>query len=215
MSQGLTLAAFKSLSQQTNVLIVDTRKPTEFTEGFIPGSVFIGLGENFEEWAKKILPAGKQLLLVANVCEEITSLKRLQDAGFSVSGYLEGGYAVWKEAHEPVDMIIDIEADELAMDIPFDEKMVIIDVRTPEEYNQCFVKNALNIPVEQVNDPAITANFEEEDNLYLHCAGGYRSVIAASLLKREGIHNLRNISGGFKSIKEVENIPLQKYKETE
>lgn len=204
---------FKKLSDQNDVWITDTRKQDQFTEGFVPGSVFVGLGERFDEWVKKILPSDKKFIIVTNKGEEEISIKHLQDAGFSVIGFLEGGFETWKKANKAIDMIIDIEADEFAMDIPFDKKMVIVDVRSAEEYGEAHVKNAINIPLEQISDPVMIASFEEDDNLYIHCAEGYRSIIACSLLKREGIHNLRNISGGFKEIKTIEKISLEKEKE--
>ena len=109
-------------------------------------------------------------------------------------------------------MIIDIEADELAMDIPFDPNLLVLDVRKPTEFADGHVKNAMNIPLDEMNDPAVISEFEEEQNIYVHCAGGYRSVIASSLLKRQGIHNLRNVLGGWGKIKEQKKIEQEKEK---
>jgi hydroxyacylglutathione hydrolase len=109
-----------------------------------------------------------------------------------------------------VDMIIEVEADELAMDLPFDDQLVVLDVRQPTEFADGHVKEAVNIPLSEMTDPARMANLEEEHNIYMHCAGGYRSVIAASLLKRQGIHNLRNVAGGWAKIKEQEKIGVVK-----
>jgi rhodanese-related sulfurtransferase len=116
----------------------------------------------------------------------------------------------WVAAGEPIDLIIDVEADELAMDIPFDENLVVLDVRKPAEFADGHVKDARNIPLDELIDPAAMAQIEDEQNVYVHCAGGYRSVIAASLLKRQGIHNLRNVVGGWARIKEQENIETVK-----
>ena len=98
-------------------------------------------------------------------------------------------------------MIVDVEADELAMDIPFDPNLVVIDVRKETEYADGHVSVAINIPLNDLIDPASMANLEDTHNMYVHCAGGYRSVIALSLLKRQGFHNLRNVIGGFQQIK--------------
>ena len=134
-------------------------------------------------------------------------MTRLARVGFSrMGGYLEGGYEVWKNAGEKMDMIINIEADELAIDIPFDDRLVVVDVRRETEFADGHVKDAVNIPLNEMTDPASMANIEDNYNLYVHCAGGYRSVIASSLLKREGLHNLRNILGGWESIKEQSKI---------
>jgi rhodanese-related sulfurtransferase len=133
--------------------------------------------------------------------------------GFSrFSGYLKDGIEAWKAAGENLDMIIDIEADELAMDLPFDPNLIVLDVRRETEYADGHVKDAINLPLNEMTDPATMAQFDEEQNLYVHCAGGYRSVIAASLLKRQGIHNLRNILGGWGKIKEQEKIIVEKEK---
>jgi hydroxyacylglutathione hydrolase len=125
---------------------------------------------------------------------------------------VEGGFEAWKAAGEETDLIINIEADELAMDIPFDDKLVILDVRKPAEFAEGHVKDALNIPVNDLTDPLNIASFEEDQNIYVHCQGGYRSMIATSLLKREGIHNLRNIVGGYNKIKEEPKIKTEKEK---
>ena len=115
-------------------------------------------------------------------------------------------------AGEEIDMIIDIEADELAMDIPFDNNLVVLDVRKPAEFAEGHVKDALNIPLHELIDPVNIASLEEDQNVYVHCQGGYRSVIATSLLKRQGIHNIRNVLGGWNSIKEQKKIETQKEK---
>ena len=125
-----------------------------------------------------------------------------------IAGYLAGGYDEWLHAKENIDMIIDIEPDELAMDIPHDKRLQVIDVRKPSEYEAGHVRSALNIPLDTLTDIMNIANIDDSNNLYIHCAGGYRSVIAASLLKRQGYHNLRNVLGGFAKIKDVKAMPV-------
>jgi rhodanese-related sulfurtransferase len=141
---------------------------------------------------------------------EEETIIRMARVGFDkIEGYLKGGFDAWKNAGEKFDLIIDIEVDELAMDIKHDPNLVILDVRKEVEYGDGHIKNALNLPLSDMTDVAQIANFEDEQNLYLHCAGGYRSVIAASLMKRQGYHNLRNVLGGWNKIKE-ENIETEK-----
>jgi rhodanese-related sulfurtransferase len=194
-------------------LIIDTRLAAQFTEGFIPESIFIGLEGRFAEWAGSLLPFDKEFLLVCEEGKEKEAVTRLARVGFSkFSGYLKDGIEAWKAAGENLDMIIDIEADELAMDLPFDPNLIVLDVRRETEYADGHVKDAINLPLNEMTDPATMAQFDEEQNLYVHCAGGYRSVIAASLLKRQGIHNLRNILGGWGKIKEQEKIMVEKEK---
>jgi hydroxyacylglutathione hydrolase len=194
-------------------LILDTRNAEAFSHGFIPGSVFIGLEGRFAEWAGSLLPFDKPIILVTEPGMEKETIIRLARVGFSkVRGYVDGGFEAWKAAGEETDLIINIEADELAMDIPFDDKLVILDVRKPAEFAEGHVKDALNIPVNDLTDPLNIASLEEDQNIYVHCQGGYRSMIATSLLKREGIHNLRNIVGGFNKIKEEPKIKTEKEK---
>lgn len=190
-----------------DVLILDTRPAKDFTQGFIPTSIFIGLEGRFAEWAGSLLSFSQKMILVTEPGKERETIIRLARVGLSnVIGYVDGGFNAWKVAGEEVDIIVDIEADELAMDLPFDEKLIVLDVRRPTEFADGHVKDAENIPLNDMLDPATIAHFEETDNIYVHCAGGYRSVIAASLMKRQGIHNLRNVLGGWGKIKEQEKI---------
>lgn len=194
-----------------DVLILDTRSKDVFIDGFIPGSVFIGLEGRFAEWAGSLLPFDKPMIIVSEIGKEKEAIVRLSRVGFSnVIGYIEGGYEAWKNLGEESDMIINVEPDELAMDIPFDEKLVVLDVRKPTEFAEGHVKNAVNIPLEEMNHPANLSDFEEDQNIYVHCQGGYRSVIASTMLKRQGIHNIRNVTGGYKQISEQKNIKTEK-----
>ena len=127
-----------------------------------------------------------------------------------MKGFLQGSFDAWKNAGEPIDMIIEVEADELMMDIPHDPHLLVVDVRRETEFADGHLKDAVNIPLNEMTDPASMANLEELQNLYIHCAGGYRSVIASSLLKRQGFHNLRNIVGGWAKIKEQEKAEIVK-----
>ena len=199
------------LNNNEHTLIVDTRTAAAFTEGFIQGSIFIGQEGSFVEWAVNLLPANKTLILITSPGKEEECIGLLANAGFkNVAGFLEGGFEAWKDAGGAVDMIIDVDAGELAMDIPFDKNLVVVDVRKPVEYAEGHVQDALNLPLIDMKDPGNIAGFNEKDNLYLHCARGYRSVIAASLLKLQGYNNLRNITGGWESIKHTKGITIVK-----
>jgi glyoxylase-like metal-dependent hydrolase (beta-lactamase superfamily II)/rhodanese-related sulfurtransferase len=214
LNSGLTpldLAAFKQLIASEDVILLDTRPANVFVEGYIPGSIGIGLDGRFAEWAGSLLPFDRAFVLVTAPGDEKESVVRLARVGFDkMNGFLQGGFETWKNAGEPIDMIIDVEADELAMDIPFDPNLVVVDVRRETEYADGHIKGALNIPLNDLVDPASMVNFEEQHNLYLHCGGGYRSIIAASLMKRQGIHNLRNVTGGWAKIKEQKGIQIEK-----
>lgn len=210
--QPLSVKEFKAKIKD-DTIILDTRNSGEFTLGFVPGSISIGLDGRFAEWAGSLLPFDAPMLLVADKGKEKESIVRLARVGLDkVEGYLEGSYEAWKNAGEQSDLIIDVEADELMMDIPFDQNLIVVDVRKPVEYADGHLDGALNIPLNDMSDPGSMANFEEKHNLYVHCAGGYRSVIASSLLKRQGFHNLRNVVGGWNKIKEQENVTIVKEK---
>lgn len=190
-------------------LILDTRASSVFTEGFVPSSISIGLDGRFAEWAGSILPFDKQIILVTDPGKEEETVVRLARVGLDkVEGYLEGGFEAWQAAGKPLDLIIDVEPEELAMDIPFDLKLQVIDVRKESEFEAGHVKGAENMPLSALADPLHMAQLDDEANLYVHCAGGYRSVIACSLMKREGFHNLRNVLGGFGKMKELKEMPI-------
>jgi hypothetical protein len=202
----LSIADFKTKMKDENTFILDTRQATIFTQGFVPTSISIGLEGRFAEWAGSLLPFDKTILLVTEIGKEKETVVRLARVGFEkFGGYLNGSFEAWQNANEKVDMVIDVEADELAMDLPFDENAVVIDVRKETEYADGHIAEALNIPLLELTDPASMADFEDNQNIYLHCAGGYRSVIAASLIKQQGIHNLRNVLGGWSQIKELKD----------
>ncbi len=206
----LSITAFKKLMNE-DVLVLDTRHADIFTQGFIPGSIFIGLEGRFAEWAGSLLPFEKPMILVTEPGMEEETVIRLSRVGFDkMLGYLQGSFEAWQAAGEKVDLIINIEADELAMDLPHDPNLVVVDVRREAEYADGHVKGAQNIPLNEMTDVVTIANFEDNQNLYIHCAGGYRSVIASSLIKRQGVHNLRNVLGGWGKIKEEKNIITEK-----
>jgi len=211
--KALSIEEFKKCMAEKDIIILDTRNETEFTKGFVPGSIFIGLEGRYAEWAGSLLSFEKPMLLITTPGEEKESIIRLARVGFDkVQGYLKGGYGSWKNAGEEVDMIIDVEPDELLMDIPYDKNLVILDVRNPAEYAEGHLPVAVNLPLDDMNNPGSMANIQETDNLYIHCGGGYRSVIAASLLKQQGIHTLRNVAGGWSKIKELEKVKIEKEK---
>jgi hydroxyacylglutathione hydrolase len=208
--KGLSVDEFKKLVTD-NTIILDTRHATEFTKGFVPGSISIGLEGRFAEWAGILLSFEEPILLVTEAGKEKETIIRLARVGFDkVKGYLEGGFEAWKAAGEEIDLIIDVEADELVMDLPHDPKLKVVDVRRETEFAEGHLKDAVSLPLNNLNDPANMANFDEDENLYVHCGGGYRSVIAASLMKRQGIHNLRNVLGGWSKIRQLQNAPVVK-----
>ena len=216
LESGLTpldIDSFKKWIREDDAILLDTRSSDIFVAGFIPGTVSIGLDGRFAEWAGSLLPFNQPIVLVTRPGEEKDSVVRLARVGFDkVKGFLNGGFAAWMDAGEPIDMIIEVEADELAMDIPFDENLLVLDVRRETEFADGHIRDAVNLPLQELVDPGSMAILEERHNLYVHCGGGYRSVIAASLLKRQGFHNLRNVTGGWGKIKDQKGIQIVKEK---
>ncbi len=209
-TQPLSLQKFKDKINE-GCIILDTRPAEIFTKGFIPGSVSIGLEGRFAEWAGNLLSFEKPIILVTENGKESESVIRLSRVGFDkMQGCLKGGFESWHNAGEPIDIIIDVEADELMMDIPFDPNLQVVDVRKESEFEEGHLANALNLPLQDMIDIAEIAQFEENQNLYVHCAGGYRSVIATSLMKSQGIHNVRNVLGGWNAIKQQEKAVIEK-----
>ena len=197
---------------ESPIQVIDTRDAGEFVQGFIPGSLFIGLASpRFGEWASLLTEKTVPTLLVCTPGTEQSVSAALQKAGLPEPvGYLEGGFSRWDATGEKVDMIIEVEADELAMDIPFDDKLVVLDVRSETEYADGHVKDAQLLPLEDLADRANIALIEDTQTVYIHCKSGYRSVIAASIFKKEGYHNLRNVVGGWDAISREPRIETEK-----
>ena len=197
----LSIATITQHIKDRDVILLDTRNATTFTQGFIPTSIFIGLEGRFAEWAGSLIPYTSPIVLITEIGKEKETATRLTRVGLdNIQGYLLGGYEAWVKDGQQVDMIIDVEADELAMDLPYDDNALIVDVRKETEFGNEHVEDAKNLSLAIITDPGNLAFIEDTDNLYIHCAGGYRSVIAASILKKEGFHNLRNVLGGWASI---------------
>jgi rhodanese-related sulfurtransferase len=206
--------AFQQYMSEANAIVLDTREAVVFVQGFIPGSIFIGISSpRFGEWASLLLPRTSPWLLVCEPGTEAQAAAALQRAGLPApAGYLEGGFNSWVNSGKGIDMIVDVEADELAMDIPFDENLLVLDVRNETEFADGHVKDAMHLPLEEFTDIANIAMLDEGQTIYVHCKSGYRSVIAAALLKREGLHNLRNVTGGWDAIVQESRIETEKDK---
>jgi glyoxylase-like metal-dependent hydrolase (beta-lactamase superfamily II)/rhodanese-related sulfurtransferase len=204
--QPLSVSAFKEAAAKDDVIVLDTRPSAEFPEGFVPGSISIGLDGRCAEWAGSLLSFNHSILLVTTPGKEKETIVRLARVGFDkMIGYLNGGIEAWQQAGESIDMIINVDADELAMDIPFDDHLVIVDVRKETEFANGHLKDAVNLPLDSLKDPGSMSDLDDAQNMYVHCLGGYRSVIAASLIKKEGFHNIRNVVGGWNAISQLGN----------
>jgi glyoxylase-like metal-dependent hydrolase (beta-lactamase superfamily II)/rhodanese-related sulfurtransferase len=193
----ITIQRFKDLSLESDILLLDTRKASEYAKGHIPGSLFTGLEGQFAPWVGALIPDIQQkLVLITPIGMEEETVRRLARVGYDqVIGYLEGSFQVWLDNGEIIETIDRITVDELlSLDLP---ASTIVDVRKPGEYEASHINNALLLPLD-----FIQKNLSDypKQPFILHCAGGYRSMIAASILKKNGIHDLKDIIGGFNAI---------------
>jgi len=204
-STPLTVDAFEAAADATGALILDTRDSGVFYKGFIPQSINIGLGGDFAPWVGAMIVDVKQpILLVCDGDSYKDAITRLSRVGFDhVIGYLEGGFESWLNAGKPVDTVERIGATEFAgmLDVKTD---TVFDIRREGEYAAEHIENAYNKPLLYINDWIKEINPGE--HFFVHCAGGYRSMIAASILQARGYRNFTEIAGGYKAIAET-NIP--------
>lgn len=207
--QALSPEGFEAAANETGALILDTRDPEVFAMGFIPNSISIGIDGSFAPWVGALIPDIKQeLLIVADEGREEEVVTRLARVGYDHSiGFLKGGFEAWKKSGKEVDQIESITAEEFAKRSK-EEWPLVIDVRKDSEYKSEHVLRAENIPLDYLNEHM--AEFSKSKLQYLHCAGGYRSMIAASILKARGYDNVVNVQGGFKAIAETD-VPRSEY----
>ncbi len=200
--KALSVRAFRAAWEGEGALVIDTRHQDEFAKAFIPGSIFIGIDDNFAPWVGALIPDLNQpILFVAEPGREEEVVTRLARVGYdNAIGYLEGGFDAWKKAGEETDRIEEIEADDFAR-LYQERDLKLLDLRRVSEYETQHVKGAIHFPLD-----FISRNMNEidrEHTYYLHCGGGYRSMIGASILRSRGFEHLVNIRGGFKALKET------------
>lgn len=196
--QPLDADQFEEVANATGALVLDTRSADEFAKGFIPNSVNIGLDGSFANWVGELIPdINQEILLVTDPGKELESMMRLSRVGYdSTIGYLERGFGTWKLAGKEVDTIHRLTPHEL--EAQYSQNSLIIDVRRKSEFDSEHVIGAKNIPLNEINGHL--AEFPKDRPFILHCAGGYRSMIAASILKQRGYDNFSDVSGGFTEI---------------
>ena len=200
---ALSVEAFENTAEQTAALILDTRANGDFAKGFIPQSINIGLSGDFAPWVgAMIVDVNQPILLVTDSGMEEEAVTRLSRVGFdNVLGYLQGGFQSWLQAGKEIDTVNRITATAFEQQISGKEAMVI-DVRKESEYAAEHVEDAYSKPLAYIND--WVNDIDTNQPFYLHCAGGYRSMIAASILQARGYRNFIEIEGGFKAISETQ-----------
>ena len=195
---------FEAIANQTEALILDVRNEAEFVKEHIPSSIFIGLHGQFAPWVGALIRDTKQpILLVTPEGLEVETITRLSRVGFdNTLGYLKGGLTAWKSGGFETDTIDSISPEVFASKY---ENALVVDARKPSEFKAEHVESAVNIPLDYVNEQI--AEVPKEDTFFLHCAGGYRSVIMASILKARGYHNMINVEKGMAGIRTTD-VPL-------
>lgn len=211
-SKPLSVSEFDTIASETHALVLDTRNPKVFAKGFIPNAINIGVEGGFAVWVGTLIPDIKQqILLVTDKGREQEVITRLARVGYdNAIGFLEGGFDAWKNAGMEVDTISTVTVDEFAEAV--NSKKVeanILDVRKKSEYASEHIEDATNTPLDYIND-SMTA-IDKHKLYYVHCAGGYRSMIFTSILKARGYNNLIDVDGGFKAIKESGKFKVTDY----
>ena len=200
-TQEFSAEQFEEQAKNTNAIILDVRNQADFAKGHIPGSIFIGIDGGFAPWVGALIGDVKQpLLLVTPEGREQETITRLSRVGFDQTlGTLKGGFVTWKNSDKEIDSIHSVTAEEFKKNST--DSSPIFDVRKPGEYTSEHLPKAKNTSLDFINE--YLSEFPEQENFYIHCAGGYRSMIAASILKSRGIHNLIDVKGGFGAIKQT------------
>ncbi len=195
----LSVDAFEAAATETEALILDTRHQDTFIHGFIPQSIFIGIKGSFAMWVGALIPDIKQeILIVADPGMEEEVVTRLSRVGYdNCIGFLDGGFDAWKSSGKEIDALAQVTAEELKGIT----NATVVDVRKSGEYLSEHLIDAINVELDYINDQM--SSVPQEGTFYVHCAGGYRSVIASSILKARGYHNMVDVAGGFKAIQEA------------
>jgi len=207
--RALTADEFEIIANETGALVLDTRDAQDFAPGFIPNSINIGIDGSFAPWVGSLIPGvAHPLLLITDQGREEEVVTRLARVGFdNTLGYLKNGFQSWVQANKEIDSIESIDASDLSVRMK-KEKLHLFDVRKASEFQAEHVDTAENTPLDFLNEHL--AEIPRDKDVYLYCAGGYRSMIAASILKARGWENIVDIRGGFKTISQTD-IPRTDY----
>lgn len=212
-NKALDADTFEDVVNANGALMLDVRSPEQFVKGHVPNSIFVGLDGSFAVWVGTLVTNLQQpIVLITEDGREEEAVTRLARVGYdNTLGYLKGGIKAWEAAGKEVEAIESVSADEFAAKFKANEVPKIVDVRKASEYASQHIEgnNVLNIPLDFINSKM--EEFPQEETMFMHCAGGYRSVIAASILKSRGYHNMVNIEGGFKAVEEGKLLPVSDY----
>ncbi len=210
-THALSPEEFEAAANETGAIIIDTRNPKEFATGFIPNSINIGIDGSFAVWVGTLITdINQQILIVTTSGREQEVITRLARVGYDHTiGYLEGGIDNWKNAGKEIDTISTVSVEEFAAIEAQHPEINILDVRKKSEYFSEHILNAENLPLDFINDNM--QHIDKDKTYYVHCAGGYRSMIFSSILRARGYHNLIDVDGGFAAIKKSEKFKITDY----
>ncbi|UFH55080.1 rhodanese-like domain-containing protein [Spirosoma sp. KNUC1025] len=207
-SHALSPDAFEVAVNETGALVLDVRNAAEFAQGFVPNSINIGLNGQFAPWVGALIPDLTQpIALVTPLGQEEETVLRLARVGYdNCIGFLAGGFSAWQQAGKEVDVIESISAEEFANRWQQHVNIAVVDVRKPVEFTEEHIRGAENFPLDNLNDHM--AEIQRNEPVYVHCAGGYRSMVANSILKARGFNNVVNVEGGLAAIKKTA-VPVE------
>jgi glyoxylase-like metal-dependent hydrolase (beta-lactamase superfamily II)/rhodanese-related sulfurtransferase len=206
-SRALSVDEFEMLGNEEDVLMLDVRHQKDFVKGYVPGSIFIGLNGSFAPWVGALIPdINQKIILITPDGLEEEAVMRLSRVGYDHAlGYLKGGFKSWKAAGKPVSTIESMDIPSFMEKFESDASIRILDVRKPNEWEKSHISTAKNFPLDFINQHM--TDISQGETYYLHCRSGYRSTIAASILKARGYHNLVDVIGAFEDMK-VEEMPM-------
>jgi len=197
----LTFDQFKQLLDDPTISLVDTRLPKQWMDGHIPNALHITPTTVKFAVAMGVIEKSTPIVFVFDSEFEKETLLYFKEAGFTnIKGYLAGGFDTWTNNNQATDMLIEVEPDELAMDIPFDEFLMPLDIREEAVYNLSHIKNAISLPLSEFMDPGSMSELDEHFNIYIISENGLSNTLAASILKKQGIHNIRVVMDGWEGI---------------
>ncbi len=210
---ALSVEEFEEEMSKPNSLVLDTRHQSEFTQGFIPGAMFIGIDGSFAPWVGALIEdLDTRILIYCAEGREEEVIKRLARVGYdNPVGYLKGGFSAWSNAGKAIDTIRNIAPEDYAEQFKLYPSIETLDVRKRSEFDAQHVEGVTNFPLDFIHQHV--GELDKNKGYMVHCAGGYRSVAAASILKRNGIGNVTNVLGGFKAMKEQESLPISALQE--
>jgi rhodanese-related sulfurtransferase len=199
------------LATDDSIIVLDVRTLDAFAETHIPGALFIPFDNYFEQWLTNLIPTERDILLVFDEQIAPDVAERMQRSGRKAPlGWLKGGMKAWLADNNDYHLVIRVEADELAMDLPYDELLLVVDIRTEAEFAEGHVKDAMNIPLRSLSDMMTLSLIEEEQHLYICGSSDEKSMMAASVLLHQGYTLLRTVDGGWDAIRVQKGIPIEK-----